>query len=395
MWDDISLVRDGIVPMTRELWIGEPILGQLVGYPSVDVKSVGAGGGSIASVDAGGLLHVGPASAGSVPGPVCYSRGGTEPTVTDASVVLGYVDPNFFLGGKMKLDREGAYAAIAEKIAKPLNISVELAAWHILQLATQNMVQAIVDITVAQGIDPAQSVLIGGGGAAGLNSVFIARKLGCETLIMPETGAALSAAGALMSDVVSDYSASLFLSTANFDFETAGAVLSTLRAQCEAFAARSGANAASSDISIIAEARYENQVWDIDVPVPDGRLGSDAEVAAFREAFDRAHEAIFTIRDSGSQVEIVGLRATVRCKLREHASFRLAADDTSVDRPATRRTFFEDCGWTEAAVHHLEKLPVDQSIQGPAIIESNFTTIVVDPKAAFRRAPSGSLIINA
>lgn len=391
---DISLVRDGIVPMTRELWIGEPILGQLVGYPSVDVKSVGAGGGSIASVDAGGLLHVGPASAGSVPGPVCYSRGGTEPTVTDASVVLGYVDPDFFLGGKMKLDRDGAYAAIAEKIAKPLNISVELAAWHILQLATQNMVQAIVDITVAQGIDPAQSVLIGGGGAAGLNSVFIARKLGCETLIIPETGAALSAAGALMSDIVSEYSTSLFLSTASFDFDSAQAALSNLRAQCDAFAARSGADAASTDISVIAEARYENQVWDIDVPVPGGRLDTDADVAAFREAFDRAHETIFTIRDSGSQVEIVGLRATVRCKLREEANFRLASEGATVDRPATRKTFFEDSGWTDAAIHYLEKLPVDQENHGPAIIESNFTTIVVDPKATFRRTPSGSLIIH-
>src|SRR5690606_15034905 len=167
---DISLVRDNHIPMTRELWIGQPTRGQLVGYPSVDVKSIGAGGGSIARVDAGGLLHVGPMSAGAVPGPVCYGNGGTEPTVTDATVVLGYLDPDFFLGGAMKLDRDAAYRVVAEKVAKPLGLSVEEAAWNIINLATENMVQAIADITVAQGIDPAGAVLIGGGGAAGLNS---------------------------------------------------------------------------------------------------------------------------------------------------------------------------------------------------------------------------------
>lgn len=391
---DISLVRGGIVPMTRELWIGEPILGQLVGYPSVDVKSVGAGGGSIASVDAGGLLHVGPASAGSVPGPVCYSRGGTEPTVTDASVVLGYVDPDFFLGGKMKLDRDAAREAVERSVAKPLGISVEMAAWHILQLATQNMVQAIVDITVAQGIDPAQSVLIGGGGAAGLNSVFIARKLGCDTLIIPETGAALSAAGALLSDLVSEYSSSVFLTSGAFDFDRAGSARAELTAQCEAFAARSGAAPAATMISVIAEARYENQVWDIDVPVPSGRLDSAEDVTAFREAFDQAHEAIFAVRDSGSQVEIVGLRATVRCKLREKAEFSLATVDTGGARPPHRPAFFEAGGWSDAAIYNLDKLPVGEIHHGPAIIESNFTTVVVDPAATFRRTAAGSLVIK-
>src|SRR5690606_17748637 len=116
---------------TRELWIGQPIRGHLVGYPSVDVKSVGAGGGSIARVDAGGLLHVGPASAGAVPGPVCYGRGGIEPTVTDASVVLGYLDPEFFLGGAMVLDRGAAEAAIRQQVAGPLDLNIEEAAAQI------------------------------------------------------------------------------------------------------------------------------------------------------------------------------------------------------------------------------------------------------------------------
>jgi N-methylhydantoinase A len=391
---DISLVRDGHVPMTRELWIGERFRGHLVGYPSVDVKSVGAGGGSIARVDAGGLLHVGPASAGSVPGPACYGRGGSEPTVTDAAVVLGYVDPDFFLGGAMRLDRAAAEHAISIKVAQQLRESVEEAAWHILQLATQNMVQAIADITVAQGIDPARSVLVGGGGAAGLNSVFIARRLGCDTLIIPETGAALSAAGALMSDLLSEQAVSLFLTTADFDFAVAGKALTSLRQACAKFVATSGIGAVQINMTLTAEARYENQVWDIDVPVPGGRLGTPEDVAAFRLAFDNAHEAIFTIRDAGSSVEIVGLRAMVRCQMREQPNLRLATAASKGRRLPVRPAFFATGGWTETTIHHLDALVVDEVHAGPAIVESDFTSVVVDPGASFRRAASGSLIIN-
>lgn len=391
---DISLVRGGDIPMTRELWIGEKIRGHLIGYPSVDVKSIGAGGGSIAHVDSGGLLHVGPQSAGSKPGPVCYRRGGTLPTVTDAAVALGYVDPDFFLGGSMKLDREGAIEAIRLHVAEPLGIQVETAAWNILQLATQNMVQAIEDITVAQGIDPTKSVLIGGGGAAGLNSTFIARRLGADTLIIPETGAALSAAGALMSDIVGEFSSSLFLTTAKFDHAKAERTIVELVARCEDFVARSAAGAIDTAIQIVAEARYENQVWDIDVPVTSKCLDSADEVAAFRHDFDTTHEEIFTINDPQSHVEIVGLRATVKCRLRERPEFRLAASDRANKRSATRQAFFPETGWTEARILSLERLEPDAPHSGPAIIESNFTSIVVDPAATFRLAPSGSLIIT-
>ncbi|MCZ6844732.1 MAG: hydantoinase/oxoprolinase family protein, partial [Alphaproteobacteria bacterium] len=179
---DVSLVRQGRIPLTKETWIGQPFRGHMTGFPSIDIKSVGAGGGSIAWVDAGGLLHVGPQSAGAVPGPVCYGAGGAEPTLTDACLTLGYVDPDYFLGGTMQLDAGAAAKAVEDKVANPLDVSVMEAAAAIVSVATENMVQAITDITVNQGIDPADSVLIGGGGAAGLNSVFIARRLGCPTL---------------------------------------------------------------------------------------------------------------------------------------------------------------------------------------------------------------------
>ncbi len=390
---DISLVRDRHIPMTRELWIGQPTRGHLVGYPSVDVKSVGAGGGSIARVDNGGLLHVGPMSAGAVPGPVCYGRGGVEPTVTDATVVLGYLDPDFFLGGSMPLDRPAAEAAIRTKVADPLGISVEDAAWTIVELATENMVQAIVDITVAQGIDPAKAVLIGGGGAAGLNSTFIARRLGTDTLIIPEMGATLSAAGAMMSDLTAEYATSVFTSTANFDKDKINNALFDLRAKCDAFARKVGSKVLKAEISVIAEARYESQVWDIDMPLPMARFRNGEDMKTFRETFDATHEKIFTVRDETSAIEIVGLRATVKCKMRNDDKLRLKSDQNQQAAAATRKVYFSDGGWTETAVHRLSNLPIDHTISGPAIIESPFTTIVVDRAATFRRTASGSIVI--
>ncbi len=263
---DVSLVRKGRIPRTRDAWIGQPFRGHMTGFPSVDVKSIGAGGGSIAWVDDGGMLHVGPQSAGAVPGPVCYGRGGTKPTMTDASLALGFLDPDFFLGGAIKLDREAARRAIDEHVAKPLRLSIEDAAAAIISVITENMVQAIADITVNQGIDPRQAVLVGGGGAAGLNSVLIARRLGCNRVLIPEVGAALSAAGAMMSDLVSTYHATFFTRTDRFDRDGANRVLADLVGKCRTFAAASGKDAVDQRIEIIAEARYPHQVWEIEVP---------------------------------------------------------------------------------------------------------------------------------
>lgn len=389
---DISIVADGRVAMTRDLWIGEPYRGHLAGYPSVEVKSVGAGGGSIARVDASGLLHVGPQSAGAMPGPVCYSRGGTQPTITDACLVLGYLDPAFFLGGKMKLDAEGARAAISEHIAVPLGISLEQAAWAIVDLATEAMVQAIQDLTVNQGIDPAKAVLIGGGGAAGLNSTFIARRLGCSRLLIPETGAAMSAAGAMMSDITAEFAATVHSSTARFDSDAVEAAFAGLSARADAFVVRSGR---SGNTQYIAEARYEGQAWEIDVPLPNADLGSTAAIAEFRRRFEAEHQRLFTIIDPESEIELIGLRARVQCSAREiESDFRIAAPPGEVDAVGTRKVYFEECGWVDTPVWRLNSLSPETVLDGPALIESDFTTIVVDPSARFWRSVPGAILIE-
>lgn len=389
---DVSLVRDGRIPWTRETWIGTPYVGHMTGFPSVDARSIGAGGGSIAAVDSGGLLTVGPRSAGATPGPACYGKGGTEPTVTDCALVLGHLDPAHFLGGTIHLDVEAARAAVDRAVAKPLGLTTETAAASVIAIATENMVQAILDITVNQGIDPASAVLIAGGGAAGLNSTMIGRRLGCPAVLVPSLGAALSAAGALMSELTQLYRATRFVTTDSFDFAAANDALDHLQELAHRFIKTAGLG--EGRIERAVEARYANQVWEIEVPLPVDRFADEGDVARFVEAFHAAHEAVFAIRDERSPVEIVGWAVRASCRLSGRSTFKLAPAGRSVDLPRTRRAYFGGTGFVDAALYDFERLVPGQSIEGPAIVDSPFTTIVVDPGARARKLPSGSLMIE-
>jgi N-methylhydantoinase A len=201
---DVSLVRAGQIKFTRETWLLGEWIGYNLGLSSVDVRSVGAGGGSIAWIDSGGLLRVGPKSAGAVPGPACYGTGGTEATVTDAAVVLGYIDPDYFLGGRMALDAAAARHAVTA-IAEASDMSAEQAAFAIITIAGEQMIKAIQEITVQDGVNPAESILVAGGGAAGLNILPIAKALGCAKVLVPSTAGALSACGGQYSNIVTEY----------------------------------------------------------------------------------------------------------------------------------------------------------------------------------------------
>ncbi|UOM35470.1 hydantoinase/oxoprolinase family protein [Acuticoccus sp. I52.16.1] len=390
---DLSLVRGGRIPRTRETWIGAPYRGHMTGFPSVDVRSIGAGGGSIAWVDDGGMLHVGPQSAGARPGPASYGQGGTKPTLTDACLVLGYLDPAHFLGGAMALSVDAARGAIEAHLCGQLGLSAEEAAAAVVRVATENMVQAIMEITVNQGIDPASAVLIGGGGAAGLNSAMVATRLECPLLVIPEVGAALSAAGALMSDLSAEFRSTQFSHTGAFDAAAVDAVLDGLRAQCEAFVAGPGAGSVGHTIELFAEARYPDQVWEIEVAVPTARFASVADVRALVAAFHAAHEEVFAIHDPESEIEVIGWAARVSCRLRETDRFDLTAGAAkAID--GRRPAFFPGYGWTDAAVRSFDSLGTETALPGPAIIESPFTTVVVDPDATVKRMASGSLAIT-
>jgi len=390
---DVSLVRRGVVPRSQETWIGAPYRGIMTGFPSVDVKSVGAGGGSIAWVDDGGMLHVGPQSAGAAPGPACYRRGGEQPTVTDASLALGYIDPDFFLGGKMKLDAQASQDAIEQYVAKPLGMSIEDAAAAIITVATENMVQAINDITINQGINPREAVLIGGGGAAGLNSALIARRLDSPSLVIPQVGATMSAAGAMMSELTSHFQRTRFTRTDSFDFEGVSATLASLLAQCNDFIAGPGHGSLQQTITFWAEARYQEQVWELEVPLRGLELSTTQELNELIEDFHQVHEDVFAIRDTHSAIEIVGWRATVACRIRAQDGATLANAKAGPIEQPIRRAYFAGHGYTETKVERFEAMQPGNPVQGPAIIESSFTTVVLNPGDTAERRPSGSLSI--
>ena len=388
---DVTLVRRGRIPVTRETWLGLEYEGHITGFPAVDVRSVGAGGGSIAWIDAGGLLHVGPQSAGADPGPVCYARGGAEPTVTDACVVLGYIDPDYFLGGEMELDAAASRQAIAELVARPLGLEVNEAAAAIMAVATERMVQAIEEITVNQGVDPRSAVLVGGGGAAGLNAVAIARRLGSRRVVIPQAGAVLSARGALMSDLTSEHAAAVFTGSDGFDHERADAVIAGLHDRCEEFAERNG-SLADAEIEFIAEARYRHQVWQLDVRLREGRLATAEHVANLVEDFHAIHEEVYAVRDERAVVEIVNLRARVTCPLRGGVK-DTAALERGHSSAGMRSVYFSGIGTVNAAIVRLEAMATGARFAGPAIVESSFTTIVLNPGASAERTASGSLAL--
>ncbi|MBW5435759.1 hydantoinase/oxoprolinase family protein [Bradyrhizobium canariense] len=391
---DVSVVRRGRIPKTRETWIGNPYRGHMTGFPSIDIKSVGAGGGSIASVDAGGVLHVGPKSAGSVPGPVCYSAGGKEPTLTDASLVLGHLDPDYFLGGRMKLDIDAAQSVINEKIAKPLGLSLMEAASSIVEVATENMVQAIEEITINQGIDPSEAALIGGGGAAGFNSVFIARRLQSPLLIMPETGAALSCAGALMSDLRDEYRSMFFVRSSEWKAEAVNAVLGELRQRCFEFLERAGKTRESGHIEFAVEARYQGQVWEIEIPVHVNLFATQEDLDALVEDFHVHHREVFAVRDDHSAVEFVCWTAAVSAGLRKKPLGRLQIAARKLGEKSVRQAYFRDAGLVETPVVSMANLKPGVVASGPAVVETPFTTIVIDPGASYWLEESGSLLIK-
>ena len=396
---DVSLVRRGNIPWTRETWLGLPYFGHMTGFPSVDIKSIGAGGGSVAWVDEGGLLRVGPHSAGAVPGPVCYGRGGNQPTVTDASLVLGYIDPDYFLGGTMKLDRDAAAKALKEQVGNSLGISAHEAAAAVLKLATEHMVGAIEEITLNQGIDPRAAILIGGGGAAGLNAVAIARRLGCSQIVIPHVAAALSAAGALMSDLSTDFAATCFTDTAHFDFHVVNLTLEALNKKCEEFQSGPGADAIAQSVELYVEARYPHQIWELEVPLRVMRFSTPEDVRQMRDDFHSAHHEVFAVNDPTSEVELIRFRAHVNCRLREVGELRALHGRASQSKDAQqiewREVFLPDYGPTRARVLSWHAMEPGSPIQGPAIIESPMTTVVVDVGASAKRTVNGNLLITS
>ncbi len=390
---DVSVVRDGYIKFTRETWLGDMWTGHMTGLSSVDVKSIGAGGGSIAWIDSGGLLRVGPQSAGAVPGPVCYGLDGEEPTVTDAAVVLGYLDPDYFLGGRMKLDRPRAQQAIAERTAAPLGISVERAAYAILTVANEHMVTAIRDITINQGLDPRDAQIVAGGGAAGLAIAEIADALGCHRVLVPRTAGALSACGGQFSDVVTEFSISRRADTNRFDSESVNEGLGRLEEQMDAFLAGVETGGGTPRKEFFVEARYPYQVWELEVPLRTSRFDGDDDVATMVEDFHRVHEQVFAVKEPGQHVECIYWKGRAVASLPKPRLKALVQDGGAPQEPATRAVSFGN-GSVQTSCYFANSLTPGHRFSGPAIVEEVTTTVVIPPTWSLTVMVNGDYLLT-
>jgi len=294
------------------------------------------------------------------------------------------------------LDSKAAKSALEEHVARPLGLDLQSAAAAVMHLLTENMVAAIEDITVNQGIDPRRAVLVGGGGAAGLNSVAIARRLGCSQVLIPELAAALSAAGGLLSELTADYAELFFTSGRQFDRNGVNGMLAQLKARCRAFANGAGTRTLRSTIQFAVEARYVRQIWEIEVPLWVEEFRSEDDVHKLMEDFHALHRDLFAIDDPQSDVEFLMWRARVSCALKEYDTHsQLTANRSSRPAPSgIRRAFFAEHGMVEAKVIDIQALSHDKVVTGAAIVESALTTVVIDPGASVKRTPSNSLLIH-
>jgi N-methylhydantoinase A len=392
---DVGLVRDGQLVYSRDSWLGQRWLGDIIGASTVDVRSIGAGGGSIAWVDAGGLLRVGPQSAGSVPGPACYGNGGNEPTVTDAALVLGYIDPDYFNGGRLSLDRAAAERVIGA-FAQTLGKAIDETAHAIMVIANELMIKAIGEITVNDGLNPRESVIVAGGGAAGFNIMPIAKELGCDTVILPRTASALSACGMQYSSIVFEATRSRFTDSTGFDREGVNTALDEIEAELMGF--RDGLRiAADSQVTLeyFAEARYRAQVWELDTILPKPRLENDEDVANLIETFHQTHERVYAVRDEDSPVECVNWKGRISIRPFDPPPAPDPIDTTNTPAAsATRSCFFGDANRVDTPIYRGETLEPGAQVAGPAIIEEPTTTIVVYPGMRASLSAAGDYILD-
>lgn len=387
---DIGIVRSGRIEYTNETWLGGRWIGNITGTRAVDVKSIGAGGGSIAWIDSGGLLKVGPQSAGSSPGPACYGRGGSLPTVTDAALILGYLDSSNFMDGTLQLDRDAAEQAFAP-LADALGMTVSRLAHATLTIACDNIAASSREATVARGIDPREVVIIAGGGGSGMNIGRIAEELGTRGVLIPQTAGAMSACGALFADVIHEFTCVSYVETAAFDTEAANAALAQVREAAERFLSGLGPGlAVETTVQFAAEARYRQQAWELTIPLPSSVL-VDTDITVLEESFHDIHERIFGVREPNQTLEILSWTARATARLRHPSVNVESADRRSTLAPLrVQEASFDGRDWTPTAVFWGPHMPVGGSLVGPAIIQEPTTTIVLYPGHTIRVMPSGN-----
>jgi N-methylhydantoinase A len=381
---DISLVVGGEAALVMNRKIG----GHRIALNSLDIASIGAGGGSIARVDAGGILHVGPESAGAMPGPACYGQGGTEATVTDANLVLGYLDPDNFLGGERRLDRAAAERAV-DRVAAALGIDRMAAARGIHRIVNTTMAEGVRLVSVRRGVDPRRFALFAFGGAAGLHATDIARQLGLRRVVVPRVAAVLSAWGMLATDLRFEVSRTHIGDAGALD----GAAVKHLFDDMEAEGMRRlrASFAGPARAARSADMRYGEQVFEITVPLDDVDWSVPDPLPQIVERFHRRHEALYTYAMPDQESVLVNARVTVSGILEEPPREPDLPAGPPAGPSAERQIYLDNR--VTAPVYQFHALAPGQELAGPTIVESPMTTVLLRPGEAAMVTAQGWLDI--
>jgi N-methylhydantoinase A len=391
---DASLVRNGQVELKPE---GE-IARLRIALPMLDIVTIGAGGGSIGWIDAGGLLRMGPQSAGADPGPACYGRGGCLPTCTDANVVLGYLDPKTFAGGALPLSVDRARAAIDEHVARPLGLHVEQAAVGMYRVINANMAHGVREITVKRGLDAREFPMVVAGGAAGLHACAIAAELELGTVLAPAFASVLCATGMLMTDLQHDFARSLVGPLASIDPARLRAVVREMIAEGEALLGREGVAADAMRHEVALDLRYLQQYHEVTVSVDGAAIerGAVAEAAApFHAEHDRLYG--YDLAEQGTGLELINVRVRSIGRTARPTLPRLARGGADARHAQTgeRRAWVPDtASFAMVPVYDGHALRAGNELRGPALIERTDTTLLVDAHRSARVDDLGTCVLE-
>jgi N-methylhydantoinase A len=383
-----SLVRDGEASMAEGYYVGGYASGHPVMTPVVDIVEVGAGGGSIASIDDVGALKVGPQSSGAEPGPICYGRNGTEPTITDANVILGRIGAHDFLGGEMELDSAAAKKGMEERVAKPLNLTAEEASRAVVQIAIAKMALAVREVSVEKGYDPRDFVLVASGGGGPPHAVAIARELFIPTVIVPRFPAHFSALGMLMADERHDLVRTYLAELNAADFDVVRRIGEELIGEAYKLLGRKD----NVHCQIQFDLRYVGQEFTLSVSVTPEQLAR-GDRKAIRASFDDLHEQRYAHHATDEPVEMINIRLVALGQRSKLALPALAKEGILAPREK-RPVLFDQGGPVDCPVYDREKLKPGDKFDGPALVSEYASTTVIFPGDKVAVADTGELIIS-
>jgi N-methylhydantoinase A len=386
------VLQAGAAALSSDYFVGGYEEGLAIRIPVLDIKEIGTGGGSIASVDEAGGLHVGPHSAGAAPGPACYGNGGEEPTVTDAHLLLGHLAADRFLAGRMRLDLDAATHAVADRVAAPLGIDVSLAAGGIIAIATAAMANAVRAVTTERGLDPRDFALVAYGGAGPLHAVDVARELSIATVVIPRAPGTFSAYGMLTADMRREYAQTYRAPLTAAGLHDVQATFAALAEEATAWLAAAGVTSEETSLDYALDVRYVGQNYSVTIPVERG--ADEAEVKA---AFDAAHQQRYSHSAPDEAAEIIAARASITGRRAKPVLAPVAAGTGApaaasvLERRAVR---FDPHHEVDATVYDRAALRAGDVFDGPAIVQEDGSATVVPPGVRVAVHPSGHLVLT-